>query len=179
MNLVTDGMIAIALGVEPAEKNIMHRRPRPASEPILDRAGLYRIMMLGTYIGLVTLFIFHYYLDSADPSRVAVAQTVAFTAIIVFEKMNVFNFRSRFMPLSKIGVFSNPWVLLAWSATILLQVCAVYLPFMQDALHTSPLGLADWALIFGLALPVLAVPELYKYWYCRRGLDDGASVKSA
>ncbi len=179
MNLVTDGMTAVALGVEPAEKNIMHRRPRAASEPILDRTGLYRIMMLGAYIGLVTLFLFHYYLDSTDPGRVAIAQTVAFTGIIVFEKINVFNFRSRFLPLSRIGVFSNPWVLLAWSATILLQVCAVYLPFLQGALHTSPLGWADWALIFGLALPVLAVPELYKYWYWRRGSADGAAVKSA
>jgi Ca2+-transporting ATPase len=179
MNLVTDGITAVALGVEPAEKNIMHRQPRAASEPILDRPGLYRIMMLGTYIGLVTLFLFHYYLDSADPGRVAVAQTVAFTAIIVFEKINVFNFRARFMPLTRIGVFSNPWVLLAWSATILLQVCAVYLPFLQDALHTSPLDWADWALIFGLSLPILAVPELHKYWYYGRGSDDGVSVKLA
>jgi Ca2+-transporting ATPase len=135
--------------------------------------------MLGTYIGLVTLFLFHYYLDSADPSRVAVAQTVAFTAIIVFEKINVFNFRARFMPLIRIGVFSNPWVLLAWSATILLQVCAVYLPFLQDALHTTPLGWADWALIFGLAVPILAIPELHKYWYYGRGSDDGVSAKLA
>jgi Ca2+-transporting ATPase len=128
---------------------------------------------LGTYIGLVTLFLFHYYLDSADPERIALAQTVAFTAIIVFEKINVFNFRARYMPLSKIGLFSNPWVLLAWSVTILLQVCAVYMPFLQEALHTRPLGWADWALILGLALPVLAVSELYKYWHYNRDSVNG------
>ena len=179
MNLITDGMTAVALGVEPAEKNIMQRRPRSANEPILDRPGLYRILVLGTYIGLVTLFLFHYYLESTDPGRIAVAQTVAFTGIIVFEKMNVFNFRARYAPLSTIGLFSNPWVLLAWSATVLLQVAAVYLPFLQDALHTVPLGWTDWALIFGLAIPILAVSELYKYWHYRRYSLDDISAKPA
>jgi Ca2+-transporting ATPase len=179
MNLVTDGMTAVALGVEPAEENIMRRQPRKVSGPILDRPGIYRIATLGTYIGLVTLFLFHFYLDSADPGRVAVAQTAAFTGIIVFEKVNVFNFRSRYTPLSKIGFFSNPWVLLAWAATICLQVCAVYVPVFQRALHTTPLGWSDWALIFGLAIPILAVSELYKYWHSRRDSLDAVSAKPA
>jgi Ca2+-transporting ATPase len=176
MNLVTDGMTAVALGLEPAEKNIMYRRPRSVSKPILDRPGINRIMILGMYIGLVTLGLFHHYLESDDPERVALAQTVAFTAIIVFEKINVFNFRARYMPLTKFGLFSNPWVLLAWSATVLLQICAVYLPFLQEALHTSPLGWADWALISGLALPVLVVPELYKYWHYHRDSYDAVRI---
>jgi Ca2+-transporting ATPase len=136
-------------------------------------------MLLGMYIGLTTLFLFHHYLDSADPARVAVAQTVAFTGIIVFEKINVFNFRAKYMPLTKFGWFSNPWILLAWSATVLLQICAVYVPFMQAALHTNPLAWADWALIFALAVPILAVPELYKYWYYRRQSTDDLSAKTA
>jgi Ca2+-transporting ATPase len=179
MNLVTDGMTAVALGVEPAERNIMYRQPRSASTPILGRSGMVRIMVLGMYIGLTTLFLFHHYLDSADPARVAVAQTVAFTGIIVFEKINVFNFRAKYMPLTKFGWFSNPWILLAWSATVLLQICAVYVPFMQAALHTNPLAWADWALIFALAVPILAVPELYKYWYYRRQSTDDLSAKTA
>jgi Ca2+-transporting ATPase len=179
MNLITDGMTAVALGVEPAEKNIMHRRPRSARQPILDRTGLYRIVMLGSYIGLITLFLFHYYLDSTDPGRVAVAQTVAFTGIIVFEKINVFNFRARYAPLSKIGLFSNPWVLIAWTGTILLQLCALYVPFLQKALHTSPIGWADWALIFGLAIPILAVSELHKHWHSRGDSRDAVSAGPA
>jgi Ca2+-transporting ATPase len=179
MNLVTDGMIAVALGVEPAEKNIMYRRPRSTDEAIVDSSGIYRIVLLGAYISVVTLLLFHHYLDSADARSVAVAQTVAFTGIIVFEKINVFNFRDRFMPLAKIGLFSNPWVLLAWSATMLLQLCAVYLPFLQDALHTDAIGWTDWVLIFGLAIPILAVPELYKYWQYRRSAAEDASVTPA
>jgi Ca2+-transporting ATPase len=179
MNLITDGVTAVALGVEPVEKNIMYRQPRSANEPILDRAGIYRIMMLGAYIGVVTLFLFHYYLDSTDPARIAIAQTVAFTGIIVFEKINVFNFRSRYMPISRIGLFSNPWILLAWSAMIILQICVVYIPFMQGAFHTNPIGWSDWALIFALAVPILAVPELYKYWHCRHESVADVSTNSA
>ena len=136
-------------------------------------------MILGAYIGIVTLFLFHHYLDSTDPGRILVAQTVAFTGIIVFEKINVFNFRSRYLPLSRIGLLSNPWILLAWSAMIILQICVVYVPFMQQAFHTSPIGWTDWALIFGLAVPILAVPEVYKIWHNRRGSVADASTNSA
>lgn len=77
--------------------------------------------------------------------------------------MNVFNFRSLHEPLSVIGFFSNPWVLAAWSFTIVLQICAVYLPFLQNALHTVPLGWEDWGIIAAMALPVLVVTEIYKW----------------
>jgi Ca2+-transporting ATPase len=162
MNLVTDGMTAIALGVEPAEANLMQRRPRDRDEAILDRRGLIQITLIGAYIGLVTLVLFQYYLADKDPQRVLQAQTIAFTAIVVLEKINVFNFRARYSTLAEIGFFSNPWVIVAWSATMLLQVLAVYSPLLQEALHTVPLGLADWALIFVVAMPVLLIPELVK-----------------
>ncbi|OQY19119.1 MAG: ATPase, partial [Desulfobacteraceae bacterium 4572_35.1] len=114
MNLVTDGMTAVALGLEPAEKEVMRQPPRAASEPILNRGGITMILILGGYIGLATLWLFHLYIRSGDPQQLALAQTVAFTAIIVLEKMNVFNFRALRTPLAKIGFFSNPWVLMAW-----------------------------------------------------------------
>jgi len=99
------------------------------------------------------------------------AQTVAFTGLIILEKMNVFNFRSLRAPLSVIGYFTNPWLLIAWIGSIGLQVCAVYVPFLQEALHTTPLALKDWGLIFIIALPIFIVPELYKLirWQSRRG----------
>ncbi len=162
MNLVTDGMTAVALGVEPAEKGVMQRPPRVAREPILDRSGILMIALLGGYIGLATLALFHHYIREGTEAEILLAQTVAFTGIIVLEKMNVFNFRTLRQPLRSVGPFSNPWLLLAWGVTIALQVCAVYLPFLQEALHTVPLGWEDWALIFLVALPVVFVSELWK-----------------
>ena len=162
MNLVTDGMTAVALGLEPAEKNIMKRPPRDMNEPILDRYAIVMIIILGGYIGLATLGIFHYYLSQDTHNALLLAQTMAFTGIIVLEKANVFNYRSLKEPISSIGFFSNKWILLAVAMTLGLQACAIYIPFLQDALHTVPLSWEDWAVIFLVALPLFFMTELYK-----------------
>ncbi len=163
MNLVTDSMTAIALGVEPADKEIMKRPPRAVHEPILHRRGIIMIAVLGSYIGLATLWIFHYYLSKDPQNGMVLAQTVAFTGIIILEKMNVLNFRSLHAPISNIGFFTNKWLLLAITFTIGLQVCAVYVPFLQDALHTTALGWKDWGIIILVALPIFLLTELYKW----------------
>lgn len=163
MNLITDGLTAVALGVEPAEKTIMHRPPRDPGRPILDRRGILAIAVLGTYIGIVTLGLFHYYLQSSDPNKAALAGTVAFTVIILIEKVNVLNFRALQSPLSTVGFFSNPWVLMAIIGMICLQVAAVYVPILQQALHTVPLGIEEWILMLTLALPIFLIAEAYKW----------------
>lgn len=117
---------------------------------------------LGTYIGLATLGLFHFYLNSEDPNKVALAGTVAFTGIILVEKVNVINFRSLHSPLTTVGVFSNPWILLAIISTVGLQVAAVYVPFLQKALHTAPLGWSDWLLMIAVAMPIFILTEAYK-----------------
>ncbi|TWU50548.1 Calcium-transporting ATPase [Rubripirellula tenax] len=162
MNLVTDGLTAVALGLEPAEKNTMHRPPRRPDEPVLTKSGMAVIAALGTYVGLASLWLFHHYLDDADPGSIAIAQTVAFTGIIVVEKINVLNFRSLAAPIWTIGFWSNPWVLLAIASTISLQVAAVYVPALQSVLHTVPLSLTDWMLIVAVALPVFVLVEIIK-----------------
>ncbi|NNK13668.1 MAG: HAD-IC family P-type ATPase, partial [Desulfofustis sp.] len=163
VNLVTDGMTAVALGLEPAEEGVMQRPPRPAREPILNRHGTLMILLMGGYIGVATLWLFHHYLVHGGENSVHLAQTVAFTGIIVLEMLNVFNFRALRAPLSVIGFFSNPWILNAWIFNIGLLVCAIYVPFLQQALHTVPLGLTDWALLLVVALPIFIMTEGYKW----------------
>ena len=116
-------------------------------------------------MGAGTLWLFHHYLNSGQENSVAIAQTMAFTGPIILEKANVFNFRSLREPLAVIGFFSNAWLLLAWTATIGLQVCAVYVPFLQKALHTVPLDLADWGWMLAIAAPVFIVTEVCKWWH--------------
>ena len=159
MNLVTDGMTAVALGVEPAEKDVMQRPPRAINAPFLERRNILMILFLGSYIAIGGLWIFHHYLATHD---VALAQTVAFTTVVILEKMNVFNFRSLRWPMYKVGFFTNPWLLLAWSVTVGLQIAAVYFPPLQKMLHTVPLGLEEWGLIFAIAIPIFLIMELYK-----------------
>jgi len=163
MNLVTDGMTAIALGVEPAEKGIMKRPPREVDRPILDRYGIIMIGVLGGYVGLATLWLFHHYLSMESENSLLLAQTVAFTGIIVLEKMIVLNFRSLREPINIVGFFTNKWLLLAIAFTLALQASAVYIPFLQEALHTTAMGWEDWGIIILISLPIFVITELYKW----------------
>jgi len=167
MNLVTDGMTAVALGVEPAEPDIMRQRPRDPHAPILNRGALVQIGLLGGYIGIATLVVFTAYLGGTA-QQIAKAQTMAFTGIVIFEKLNVFNYRSLRLPLARVGFLTNKWLLLAWGATVSAQLLAVYAPPLQRALHTVPLHVNDWLVIFAAGLPVFLITEAVKWWATRR-----------
>ncbi|HVB33872.1 MAG TPA: HAD-IC family P-type ATPase [Patescibacteria group bacterium] len=161
INLVTDGVTALALSAEPAGKETLRRPPRPVGEPILSWAGFATILSLGAYLGFGTLWLFHHYLARGAGGS-AVASTMAFCGLVMLEEVNVFNFRSLGEPLGAIGYLTNRGLLAAWVATVALQVSTMYVPFFQRVLHTTPLSLADWGLIAAFCLPVLLVPEAIK-----------------
>ena len=161
MNLVTDGVTAVALGLEPSERNVMQRPPRRPEASILDRLGFAWILVLGSYLGGVCLLVYYLYLgDAVSTIR---AQTMAFTTLIVVEKANVLNFRSLSQSLISTRPSTNPWVYIALISMVLLQVAAVYVPMLQDALHTVPLTLIDWAIIAAMAFPVIPLGESFKW----------------
>jgi Ca2+-transporting ATPase len=118
------------------------------------------ILGIGVFIAAATIFVFTNQLDQIGLDK---ARTLAFTGIIVFEKINVFNFRSFKHNLINVGLFSNPYLIAAWIVTISLQIAVVYLPFFQRILHTVPLEFSDWIMLFLLGLPVLIAGEIYKY----------------
>jgi Ca2+-transporting ATPase len=162
MNLVTDGITAVALGLEPAERTVMQRPPRNPNSRILDLAGLAWITTLGLYMGGICLFVFHWYRHSTGISLIH-AQTVAFTALIVVEKANVLNFRSLRDSIYSLNPRTNLWIYIAMVSMVLLQIAAVHVPLLQAWLHTCPMNLQDWGLVFALAIPVLAIGELLKF----------------
>lgn len=171
INLVTDGFTALALGLEPAERDVMQRRPRDPEEPILNRNAYLVILLLGAWLGLLTL---HAFLGvyEVDLDR---ARTMAFTGLVIFEVYNVLNFRSFRFPLYRIGFFSNPALILAILGTLALQAVVVYVPLMQIFLGTAPLTLADWGLLAILGLPVLIAGEVYKVLRLRGGRASRAA----
>ncbi|MEM9636845.1 MAG: HAD-IC family P-type ATPase, partial [Pseudomonadota bacterium] len=158
MNLVTDGITAVALGMEKSEPDLMEHPPRDKTTPILGVGGIATILALGLYTGGSSLWIFFQLLDQG----VELARTTAFTAMVVFEKVSVFAFRSLRLPGSRIGWFSNPFLLIALAATLGMQMLAVYWPPLQAMLKTVPIGGAEWQWIALFALPILIVPELLK-----------------
>jgi Ca2+-transporting ATPase len=174
INLVTDGVTAVALGVEPASKGILQRPPRPVKQPILGRTGMWIVLALGGYLGFGTIWLFHHYL-AIGGGHERLPMTMAFCGLVILEKMNVFNFRSLQEPLSAIGYASNRPLVFAWISMVVLQVAAVYVPFLQRVLHTVPLSLEDWAVIVAFALPVVLVPEAIKWVRGRASAADRAA----
>ncbi len=168
INLVTDGMTAIALGLEPGEADRMRRPPRDPEESLPNRQGIWMILGAGFYIAAATAGLFYFYLGDGTSDEILRAQTVAFTGIIVLEKVNVFNFRSLNRPIGTVGLFSNRWLLLAIAITLGAHACAVYVPFLQQALHTVPLAWQDWGVMIIVALPLFLIMEAGKWYAARR-----------
>ncbi|MBN1431493.1 MAG: cation-transporting P-type ATPase [Methanomicrobiaceae archaeon] len=159
INLVTDGVAALAIGAEPAERDIMMHKPREIDRPVLDRKAMLLISVIGGWIGLLTLFVFlHEYDDGLEKAR-----TMAFTGIIIFELVNVLNFRSFRWNLGNIGILSNPYILAAIVLSVIIQVVVIYLPWFQVFLNTVPLSLFDWICLTAIALPLLFAGEWYKW----------------
>ena len=159
MNLITDGVTAVALGLEKASPGLMERPPRDKGESVIGRAGLAMILVFGAYTGTASLYIFYHFLSLGDE---AVARTAAFTAMVLFEKISVFAFRSFHHSNFRIGWFSNRLLIAALVAMIGAQLAAIYWPPMQLLLKTAPLGWAEWQTIALAALPLLVVPEILK-----------------
>ena len=164
MNLITDGLTAVALGLEKPEADQMKEPPRPMGTPVLGLSGLALILCFGLYTGLSSLWIFW----SLLPVDETLARTAAFTAMVVFEKFSVFAFRSFRAPCSSIGWTSNPFLLGALTVTLGAQMMAVYWPPLQVLLHTTGLGFGEWQMIALFTLPLIIVPELVKTIWKRR-----------
>ncbi len=171
MNLITDSVTAVALGLEKSEPNQMQEPPRAPDEPIIGWNGAALIALFGLYTGTASLWIFYTLL----PLGPELARTAAFTGMVVFEKFSVLAFRSLRHPNWSIGWFGNPFLLIAMTASLGLQVCAVYWGPLQTMLKTVPLGLEHWITIILLGLPLIIIPEIVKSVLVRRA-DGGAAA---
>ena len=158
MNLITDSVTAVALGLEKSEADQIKSPPRKIKERILGNRGALTIAAFGAYTGAASLWLFYTML----PVGADLARTAAFTGMVVFEKVSVFAFRSLTQPCWKIGWTSNPTLLAAFLISFCLQLAAIYWQPMQAMLRTVPLSWDQWMPILVLALPLVVVPELLK-----------------
>lgn len=149
INLVTDGLPAIALGMEPAEPGIMKRRPRPSNEGIFGRGLGKKIIFQGVMIGIATLTIFTLKLQSGD---VALARTAAFNALVFSQLLFVFRCRSEYRSIFQINFLGNPYLVGAVLISTTMQLMATYLPVLQPIFNTRSLSLQDWTIIGGILL---------------------------
>jgi Ca2+-transporting ATPase len=150
VNLVTDGLPAIALGVDPSEKNIMQKPPRNVKESIFARGLGFKILSRGILIGLVTLAVFWMtYAD--DPANLAKAQTMAFATLVMAQLIQVFDCRSVDGGIFSRNIFENPWLIASVMVSAFLLVGVIYIESMQPIFKTVPLNVMDWAWVLTTA----------------------------
>jgi len=161
INLVTDGLPALALGMEPAEPDIMRRHPRPPREPVitLERGGL--ILAHGLLIAAVCVagFWLEY---RGDPERLPQARTVTFCVAAFSQLLFAVGCRSDRVTIFSRGLAGNPVLIAAILVSGLLQLAVVTLPWVQGVFEVEHALSSEWVLIFGLSLVPMAVVELVK-----------------
>lgn len=155
INLVTDGLPALALSVDPIDKGIMSRKPRPRDESIWQ--GIWKAIV--GYGAIATVCVLALFSLGLNESLIK-AQTMAFTSLIIFEKFQSFSWRSLDRPV--LGeLFRNKWLIYATLLTLSLQIVILYTPLNQ-IFKVMPLNLFDWGIIIGLALLVFLSREMLR-----------------
>ncbi|MGE5813469.1 MAG: cation-translocating P-type ATPase [Acidobacteriota bacterium] len=164
INLVTDGAPALALGVDPADANVMKKAPRPKGEGVITPRMWFGIVLVGAVMAAGTLYV----LDASLPGGLVegsgsmrYAQTMAFTTLMMFQLFNVFNARSDLQSAFR-HVFSNPWLWAAVGVSLALHLAVIYLPVLQQAFSTAPLASGDWLRCAAVASSVLWLQEISK-----------------
>ncbi len=163
INLVTDGPPALTLGVEPAERGVMKRRPYPPGESVFARGLGLHVLWVGVLMGALTLGVGYAYWRAGDPAW----QTMVFTTLAFAQMAHVMAIRAEMESTLAIGLLSNRWLAAAVAGTILLQLTVVYVPALNEVFNTVPLSPPALALCAGLAVVVFAAVELEK-WATRR-----------
>ncbi len=157
MNLLTDGLPALALGVDEASSDVMSRPPRSPREYIINKNMVVNVVLVGLVMALGTLFVFNYGLALGAIK----AQTLAFTTIVMFQLFNVFNSRSESQSVFR-SRMPNKWLLLALTSSLILQLAVVYVPILQGFFGTMGLTLAELVLCVWVASSVIFAVEVQK-----------------
>lgn len=148
VNLVTDGLPAMALGVDQAEKDLMQHKPRSAKENIFARRLGWKIISRGILIGVCTLAAFWLVLrtDPSDAATLLKAQSVAFATLVMAQLIHVFDCRSSRSIFHR-NPLQNRYLVLAVLSSLVLMLAVMYVEALQPIFKTVPLGWKDWILV--------------------------------
>jgi Ca2+-transporting ATPase len=154
INVVTDGIPAIALGLDPAERGIMRHKPQVFKTQIISKRLWVEMIIFGILLTIAVLGVYVLNL----PKGLQAAQSVAFVALVVFELVNIYIIRSDY----KTDFFSNKWLFISIAMTIALQLVIMYVPFLANIFGIIQINLTDWLIIIALSVLLWVVFSLLK-----------------
>ncbi|MBS5949038.1 MAG: calcium-translocating P-type ATPase, PMCA-type [Clostridium sp.] len=161
VNLATDGLPAIALGVDPADKDIMMQQPREKGESIFARGLWSKILVRGCLIGICTLMAFMtgrlYGMD------LATCRTLALTTLVMSQLLHVFECRSERHSIFEIKLFTNPYLVGAVLVSITMVCAILYIPFLADVFNTVALGIGQWGIVLFYSGVIFLINSVYLF----------------
>jgi Ca2+-transporting ATPase len=165
VNLVTDSLMAIALGLEPKEENIMDQQPRDTQKSIFaDGLGM-RIGLQGLMLGLISFaaYIIGWFLEPSAMREIKMitAQTMTFIVLALSQLAHAFNVRSELYSVFKLK--RNKFIFYALGASVTLQLLVVFIPFTRDIFGITSLPYQYWFIILGLVLLPVLIMESIKF----------------
>ena len=160
INFLMDGLVAIALGVEPPEKDLMKKKPRKASEGILNRRMIEYIVSIGVLISVITFGI--YFWEGTFVFSHRKLMTVFFVTLVFSRLFNALNCRSFDMPALSIKFYNNKFLLISYIISIISTILVVEVGVFQEAFHTVSLSGGEWLACIMVAAWVWIFIEVYK-----------------
>lgn len=160
VNLTTAILLGMTLAFEPKELGIMDRPPRNPKEPLLTPHLISRILLVGVLLCIGALSLFFLTIRSGRPEEVA--RTIAVNFFVIGELFYLFNCRSLHYPFTRLGILSNPQLLLGALAMVLLQLLYTYLPLMNALFQSHPITALEWFFILIPSTLLHGIVELEK-----------------
>lgn len=171
INLITDTLPAIALGVDPGDKDVMKKKPRDPKEGFFSGDARFRAMLGGTLIGILTLVAFAFGLNeygyslgssNIPENALTYARTMAFVVLAASQLFYSLTMRNSTKSIFQVGLFSNLYIIGAIIVGLILQIGVISIPFLAKAFKVQMLSLADWGLVIAFAIVPLVVNEIIK-----------------
>ena len=152
VNLATDGLPAIALGLEPGESDVMNQPPRSSNENIFSRGLSKLIIVRGIFIALSTIASF--VIVNAFSKNLASARTATLVTLVLSQLIHVFECKSEYKSLFEINLLSNKYLVYAVLSSVLMLLAVMYIPYLATVFGTMPLRLNEWLIAGGLSVLV-------------------------
>ncbi len=171
MNLVTDGVPALALAVEPSESDVMQRSPFHPQENIFARGLGWYILRIGVVFGLQTIALMELAYNSGNPAWRSHWQTITFTTLCIAQMGHALTCRSDKKLIVELSPFSNPYLLVSVIFTTVLQLALLYVPELRQFFGTEALSASELGLCFGFSMLLILWVESEKIiarWWQRR-----------